>query len=618
MKTRYFLESSESLPGLELLKTDFLERFAEDGIPIRFAAGRETPGFSIQRLPEGVTIRYAAPCDAYRALGILLADDALGDLSQNRAHKSVGVMWDLSRHGVLTPQAWERLLRKFALMGINAVQLYMEDTYAIEGEPFFGYGRGAYFPEELRRIDDCGHQLGIEIIPCVQTLGHLEQILQWPAYAELTDVRGVLLVGEEGTRRLITKMLDTLSACFRSRVIHIGMDEAHGVGTGRYQQKHGAQRPFDVLTRHLQMVVELCRERGLRPMMWSDMFFRIGSKSGDYYDQEAVIPNDVAAQIPQDVALVYWDYYHADPEFYGEWIRRHRALGKEPIFAAGAWSWGRLWASEAKWRTTLSAGMRAARDAKLDAVLLTIWGDDGDEYHPASVLPTVQYFAEWAYEGDPRREALTRQFPIVSPGSPLGAYSTASGLDDLPTVHDGKSVATNPSKWLLWNDPVLGFLDYYISDDLPTYYAQLAEQLDQPDADDAIRFAVKAARVLALKTEIHKKARAAYRAGDVAEIRRLHDNVLPACQEALRALWDAHRAAWEQWKKPFGWEVLDRRYGGSLARLESLGRLLEKCLADPSARIPEWDFEPAADPCATPMPFRPYARAITPSASQWS
>jgi hypothetical protein len=113
---------------------------------------------------------------------------------------------------------------------------------------------------------------------------------------------------------------------------------------GYYLQKNGFRRPFDVLNEYLAVVTRLCEDRGLKPMMWSDMFFRIGSKTHDYYDPQAVIPEEVIAQVPHGVELVYWDYYHADVRFYEDWIDRHRAMGKEPIYAAGGWTWGRFWA----------------------------------------------------------------------------------------------------------------------------------------------------------------------------------------------------------------------------------------------------------------------------------
>lgn len=79
---------------------------------------------------------------------------------------------------------------------------------------------------------------------------------------------------------------------------------------------------------------------GLKPMIWSDMFFRAASKSMmDYYDIESTIPQEVISRYPRQVQLIYWDYYHHDEEFYSEWIKRHRAFGTEPIFAGGIWSW---------------------------------------------------------------------------------------------------------------------------------------------------------------------------------------------------------------------------------------------------------------------------------------
>lgn len=56
------------------------------------------------------------------------------------------------------------------------------------------------------------------------------------------------------------------------------MDEAHGIGLGRYYEKHGPSDRFSLLTRHLNRVVNLCQELDLHPIMWSDMFYRLGSK----------------------------------------------------------------------------------------------------------------------------------------------------------------------------------------------------------------------------------------------------------------------------------------------------------------------------------------------------
>ena len=62
-------------------------------------------------------------------------------------------------------------------MGLNAVCLYTEDTYEVPNEPFFGYLRGRYETSELKELDDYAADFGIEMFPCIQTLGHMEQVL---------------------------------------------------------------------------------------------------------------------------------------------------------------------------------------------------------------------------------------------------------------------------------------------------------------------------------------------------------------------------------------------------------------------------------------------------------
>ena len=38
-------------------------------------------------------------------------------------------------------------------MGYDTLELYTEDTYEIEGEPYFGYMRGRYTAREIKEID---------------------------------------------------------------------------------------------------------------------------------------------------------------------------------------------------------------------------------------------------------------------------------------------------------------------------------------------------------------------------------------------------------------------------------------------------------------------------------
>lgn len=68
-------------------------------------------------------------------------------------------MIDCSRGGVLRLKTVYFLLNNMALMGLNMLQLYTEDTYEVEGEPLFGYLRGRYTTRELSLIDDYAFDL---------------------------------------------------------------------------------------------------------------------------------------------------------------------------------------------------------------------------------------------------------------------------------------------------------------------------------------------------------------------------------------------------------------------------------------------------------------------------
>jgi hypothetical protein len=240
----------------------------------------------------------------------------------------------------MTVEAMKRYVKVMASLGFNALLLYMEDTYEIPEYPRFGYARGRYTQAELREIDAFADGLGIEIIPCIQTLGHMAQYLRWNEAADVRDTEGVLLCGEEKTYHLIDAMLCAMRGAFKSCRIHIGMDETFDLGLGVYLQRNGYQNRFDVMTVHLKRVLGLCEKYGFTPMMWSDMFFRLYSDTGAGFEPNAQLPAEKRALIP-DVELVYWDYYRTDGAAYEAIMNAHKKMGKKTLFAGGIWTWGR-------------------------------------------------------------------------------------------------------------------------------------------------------------------------------------------------------------------------------------------------------------------------------------
>jgi len=594
------------------------ECFTDEGTEVVFRSPDVGAGPRLAVAWEGpnVVVEYARVTDAFRALGRLLggADPDGRDFGESARFGTLGVMVDVSRNGVLRPDAARALVRRLALMGVNMLMLYAEDTYEVPGEPFFGYLRGRYTQDELRALDDYAHALGIEMVPCIQTLAHLEQALQWPAYSDYRDTGGIILAEEERTYELVEKMIDAASGPFRSERIHLGMDEAHGIGTGRYRQRHGDKDPFEILNDHLDRVLDICRARGLRPMIWSDMYFRLGSDTSDYYDLDSKVPAEIVEDIPGDVQLVYWDYYHCESDFYARMIEKHRELGSEPVMAGGVWTWNRLWAALPYSFTTTDACMTACKEQGLSEAFVTLWGDDGMECDVFSALPGIQYFAEHGYADEVDDERLRADFR-GSCDADFDAWVRAADVDSVPCLAEPDRSNTNASKWLLWQDPLLGFLDPLLDGvSLREHYRELADDLDA-SGEERLRLPAQLARTLALKCDLRKDMVSAYRAGDEGRLRELLDGDLTDLRHEVDRLWECHREVWMRNYKPFGWETVERRYGGLRARLQTMAERIEAHLAGGLESIREFDTEVLRyrEGDAGHLPAIGYQRAATPS-----
>ena len=137
----------------------------------------------------------------------------------------LAIMADCSRNAVMTVKTGKTFIDNMALMGYDTLMLYTEDTYEVPGEPYFGYLRGRFSQDEIRELVAYGEEKGIELIPCIQTLGHLNAIFRWPEYQPINDTADILLVEEPRTMTLIENMLKSLRSCFKTDKIHIGMDD---------------------------------------------------------------------------------------------------------------------------------------------------------------------------------------------------------------------------------------------------------------------------------------------------------------------------------------------------------------------------------------------------------
>ncbi len=81
-----------------------------------------------------------------------LKENAEFEINETPQFDTIGVSLDCSRNGVIKVSKVKEIIEILAVMGINLLALYTENTYEIQGEPYFGYMRGRYSHKELKEL----------------------------------------------------------------------------------------------------------------------------------------------------------------------------------------------------------------------------------------------------------------------------------------------------------------------------------------------------------------------------------------------------------------------------------------------------------------------------------
>ncbi len=536
-----------------------------------------------------------------------------------------GLMLDCSRNAVMTVPAVKDLIEKMKDAGYNFLMLYTEDTYEIPAEPLFGYLRGRYTQAELKEIDDYAFSRGVEVVPCIQTLAHLNQIFAWDRFKRIQDQEAVLMVGEEETYELIDKMFASVSSCFRSRILHIGMDEAHALGRGKYLDKHGFRMRTELLMEHLIKVCDIAKKYGYTVNMWGDMFYCCVN-DGEYFDRKTSLsdlPAWVKESLPSNLVLTYWDYYHETAPEYAAYIQGHQELEKPVWFAGGLWRWvGYTPANKITVRRTAEA-LRACRENGVQDVFVCAWGDDGCECPFDAVLPTLFSTGE-QMNGNDDLEDIKRKFEKKYEQS----FDDMLLFDfDLPYVtrHDPKRFSfQNGIKAMLYSDPFFGKFDCTVEGDgcESAQFADLAGKL-QAAMERSKHFKPlfenfwRLARIMSKKYDLGYRTRTAYQKGDKEGLRNIVKDYEFLITE-LPLYIDNFEKVWLAQNKANGLETVQIRLGGLLQRLKTCKRRLEGYLSGEIERVDELlekiqGHRSTESGSAQPMTIIKYKDAVSPN-----
>ncbi|XP_032304102.1 hexosaminidase D isoform X2 [Coturnix japonica] len=219
-------------------------------------------------------------------------------------------------------------------MGATGLLLEYEDAFPYAAPLEALSAPHAYSWTELTELLGRAAELGLEVVPLVQSFGHMEFALKHEQFAHLREVKmfpNALNPHKEEARALVRAMIDRVMELHRDlRWFHIGCDEVYYLGEGeeskQWLQQEG-NTPEKLCLSHIKAVASYVASSypTVTPIVWDDMLRGIS--------EETLAESGV----PQLVQPMIWDYA-ADLDVEGKvlLIEKYRRCGFSKVWFASA------------------------------------------------------------------------------------------------------------------------------------------------------------------------------------------------------------------------------------------------------------------------------------------
>lgn len=535
----------------------------------------------VKKEGNNIFIKAKAKVYVFRMLSLLFHEEKI-EICENPTSSNLTYYMDCSRNGVVNFEFFKKFVLLLAALGYNRLGLYTEDTLEVIDEPYFGHLRGRYSVEEIKNMVNYADMFGIELIPAISTFAHVENIFFWSEYEKIFDCDDILLLEDERTYELIDHIFLTLSKAYKSREVHIGFDEAHRACLGRYFDKHQNVDRLEVVCKHLRRVLDIAKKYGFHASMWSDMFFRL--EYNDYYPpiDAPLFSEKLKKLVPDDVKLIYWDYYHVDKAIYDKMFERHFELSNKVSFAGGSWNWlGYAPMNQLSISHALPA-IKSCKDYHIDEIYVTAWGDNGNECSRLAVLPTMFLYSEYANANCDDLKNISKRLKQVTNLS-LEDFYALDSVNDRPGNEGMTFGLSNPAKYLVYNDPLNGVFDHHISELDVTWTKKALNKIKKVQSKNTMfehTFKTEEAlcKMIIQKATIGNDIYKAYQEKDRESLKKLALKRIPKIKKAYKEFYEKLRTLWLYENKPFGFEVLQERLGYQFIRLDEAKRIISDYL----------------------------------------
>ncbi|XP_059469546.1 hexosaminidase D-like isoform X2 [Neocloeon triangulifer] len=221
------------------------------------------------------------------------------------------------------------LLKK---LGATGLLIEYEDMFPYSGVLADVPAFNCYSQADIREIVKLAEKSRLEVIPLIQTFGHMEFLLKLRPHSKLREVYRypqAICPSHNKTFPLLTTMVDQILQLHpHSKRLHIGCDEVYQLGDcPRCVSVMGQERwgKIDLFLSHVSRIAGVVAARGVKPLVWDDEL------------RKATAEQLSSWGLPDLVTPVVWKYtndvaQHLPSEF---WSKLSEAK-LSPVFAASA------------------------------------------------------------------------------------------------------------------------------------------------------------------------------------------------------------------------------------------------------------------------------------------
>ena len=274
-----------------------------------------------------------------------------------------GTQVDLSRGPAPKLDTLKRIVRSIAEFKMNQLNLYMEDSFPVEGQPLVGVLDEQLSKDDFMDLVSYARAYHVEIIPATEGCGHLHKILRFELYSGMGErPRGHDLTPDgPDSANYLGEFYSQLDSVFVSSFSNIGCDETHELGTGRSAARVQQEAYGKVYLESLRRAYKLERSHHKQVIFWGDM---------------AVAHPEVIAELPKNIIVATWEYF-PHPS-YERWIQPFVGAGLEIIVCPWVGNTNLMIPNYDVAAYNIGNFIDEVKKAGAIGVNVTVWNDDGE------------------------------------------------------------------------------------------------------------------------------------------------------------------------------------------------------------------------------------------------